>query len=523
MTFIRNQHLKATSLVKAVHVQAWHAMQGDGIAQVNCKTPLDGAVFALEPQLEGESFGLAYLVNFLGGQTLQFDLHVAIPSDMTCRFEISGYATRFQRACAVVDSSGRCIDVGDEISACEAKINDSGQLHLMLKFRSPQSASDWVYVRFSGTNSVSSAKPQILSFQVSPLDTKPHYRLYEPAREYDHATWFAVQAAVVLKNYFHFEFELHRPGAVLTGIELRSPVGVSGLRWVSNTQVQHDGRGPVPERSSASRMSSPALMERFGPQLSYAGHHLYGLLSDFVDWQYMSTIEGDKIANFVLSARFNDGIAVELPLLPAPTPTEGAIQLFKTYLDSMQAGNFVEVGGRGLNSENVRQGLPVGWKYTAIDIHAGTNVDLVGDAHHLSNFLPVQSVDVVFSNDVMEHMLTPWRFVLEANRVLKVGGFFMAVVPSAFPLHAEPWDFWRMSDHAWPAFLNQGTGFELIETGVQGSCCIVPLAISEKSKLFAQSHPAYEHTFAIARKIAEPSTDWTAYDISYAQGEYPRG
>ncbi|TAG26377.1 MAG: methyltransferase domain-containing protein [Burkholderiales bacterium] len=523
MTFINRQFGRLQEAKSGEPVQSWCTSSGDGIVRVNCKLPAADSQSDLAPQALGQRFGLAYLVHFKAGQAMEFRVALSMPEQVRCVIEVCGYATRFQRGFAVFDSNGCCVDRGEEIGLCEAKVvgksDHVNTLDVRLRFRPPQSTSDWVYVLFEGAGL---GYPKITSFTAHELDTQPHYRVYQQAREYDQSTWFAVQAALLFRNYFHFDFEVHRRGASLVGIELKAPVGVTGLRWITGGEVHHDGQGLVPERTSASRMRSPALMEQFGPRHSDVGHQLYGLLTDFVDWQYMSVADSDRFADFSFVARFDDGVKVELPLLPVNPGPDSNMSALKAHLDVMGGGRFVEVGGRGESSECIRQWLPKTWDYTAVDFHGGGNVDVVGDAHHLSQLLPHQSADVVFSADVMEHMLVPWKFVLEANLVLKSGGLFAAVLPSAWPLHAEPWDFWRMSEHAWPALLNEGTGFEIIESGVIGQCAIVPFLPHDKAALRTQSGVGNVHTFAIARKVSEPSASWSAYDIKLTTGKYLR-
>ena len=98
-----------------------------------------------------------------------------------------------------------------------------------------------------------------------------------------------------------------------------------------------------------------------------------------------------------------------------------------------------------------------------MDISAHENVDVVGDAHDLGAAVADGSVAAVYSSEVMEHLVSPLHFVLEANRLLNEGGLFIARAPTTWPLHAEPWDFWRFSHHGWQGLLNAGTGFEILD------------------------------------------------------------
>jgi SAM-dependent methyltransferase len=268
-------------------------------------------------------------------------------------------------------------------------------------------------------------------------------------------------------------------------------------------------------------------MDRFGPQVGAHEHTIFGLIRDPVDLRFVSVAESDALMNFRLMARFSDGAVAELSLVPKAADQEPNA-LWDRVLARIQdlppeAGrNFLEVGGRGEASGIVRTLLGSEWQYRAMDIHPGPNVDLVGDAHHLSELLPAQSVDVVYSSNVMEHFLAPWRFVVEANHVLRVGGLFMAMVPTTWSLHAEPWDFWRMTGHGWPALLNPGTGFQLLESAVLNRSSIVPQLPNLSGRTRAQYDPAYEHTFAIARKVSESRAFWGAYNVAWVAGRYER-
>jgi ubiquinone/menaquinone biosynthesis C-methylase UbiE len=96
----------------------------------------------------------------------------------------------------------------------------------------------------------------------------------------------------------------------------------------------------------------------------------------------------------------------------------------------------------------------------------GPNVDIVGDAHELSKLLPANHFDAAMSLSVFEHLAMPWKVAVELNKVLKLGGFAFLQTHQAFPLHDEPWDFWRISSQAWPALFNQKTGFRIIEAAM---------------------------------------------------------
>ncbi len=83
-------------------------------------------------------------------------------------------------------------------------------------------------------------------------------------------------------------------------------------------------------------------------------------------------------------------------------------------------------------------------KYQGFDIVAGENVDVVGDAHQLSKHFSSKTFDFCFSVSVFEHLMWPWKVVLELNDVMKVGGMVFAQSHPTWPKHEIPWDFFSI-------------------------------------------------------------------------------
>jgi hypothetical protein len=107
--------------------------------------------------------------------------------------------------------------------------------------------------------------------------------------------------------------------------------------------------------------------------------------------------------------------------------------------------------------------IPESWLYTGFDILPGENVDVVGDAHHLSKLLPNGRFRAVWALSVLEHILMPWKLVVELNKVMELGGVGYFHTHQTWPLHDRPWDFWRFSSDAWTGLLNSRNGFEIID------------------------------------------------------------
>lgn len=76
-----------------------------------------------------------------------------------------------------------------------------------------------------------------------------------------------------------------------------------------------------------------------------------------------------------------------------------------------------------------------------IDIFPYKNVDIVADARMLP--FPDNSLDMVISEFLLEHVPDPENVVKEITRVVKSGGYIYIAVPFLHPYHASPDDFKR--------------------------------------------------------------------------------
>jgi len=92
------------------------------------------------------------------------------------------------------------------------------------------------------------------------------------------------------------------------------------------------------------------------------------------------------------------------------------------------------------------------------------------DLHGIAYSLPVGNAmaDTVLCTQVLEHLETPDRALLEFYRVLKPGGHLILTAPQYWSLHEEPRDFFRYTSIGLE-FLMKKAGFEFIELRSQGA------------------------------------------------------
>ncbi len=181
----------------------------------------------------------------------------------------------------------------------------------------------------------------------------------------------------------------------------------------------------------------------------------------------------------------------------------------------------LEIGSRmrsGISNRNAV--VPRHLKFTGIDIMAGDGVDVVGDAHDLTRYFSRNTFDFVYSLNVFEHLLMPWKVVIEMNRVMKKGGLALILTHHAFPLHDIPCDFWRFSDKAWHGLFNAFSGFEVLRTALYDRVRVLPHVVYQGT-YGTQHASAFIHSMVIARKIQNTHLKWDVKVDQILESLYP--
>ena len=208
----------------------------------------------------------------------------------------------------------------------------------------------------------------------------------------------------------------------------------------------------------------------------------------------------------------------------ANDPYHARFAQFMQMVAAMPVPVVVELGARNVSGLLRRGHFPNAGKYVGVDIHPGEGVDIVGDAHRLSDFVAPHSVDALFSFSVFEHLLFPWKVVLEINRVLKPGGVVFVSTHPVWPAHELPWDFWRFPVGGLAGLFSKPLGFELIGAS-EGLAAKVYSLASDAPTRELYRHNANLGVAVIARKIADYDRDRLRWDIDIGEAvttQYPR-
>ena len=210
--------------------------------------------------------------------------------------------------------------------------------------------------------------------------------------------------------------------------------------------------------------------------------------------------------------QFNAGIIIENPGSRFRAPDDCKFELMTTrFRDTVAAegGRLLEIGSRARSGTSYRQWFPDIIDYVGIDIADGPNVDVVGDAHHLSRYVP-SGFRFAFSIAVFEHLLMPWKVAIEMSKVLNMGGRALIISHAAWPLHEEPWDYFRFSVEAWTGLFNKHTGFRIVESQYQYPAVVVPAYANAADQQVMTLGRTYLLSGCVIEKIGTAKVEWDA-------------
>jgi SAM-dependent methyltransferase len=185
-----------------------------------------------------------------------------------------------------------------------------------------------------------------------------------------------------------------------------------------------------------------------------------------VDFSDSILVAGDLEGRSATSAidRGKGGIKRRLvrSLLPTnPVAATNAARFVKLARERSERPKVLIIGGgsKGEGTEELYSDPAL--RLIAFDIYASDLTQLVADAHRAP--LADASVDAVWIQAVLEHVLDPWRVAAEIHRVLAPGGIVYAETPFLQQVHEGAYDFTRFTEsgHRW-LFRH----FELIDSGV---------------------------------------------------------
>ena len=209
----------------------------------------------------------------------------------------------------------------------------------------------------------------------------------------------------------------------------------------------------------------------------------------------------------------DDGpVRAEIPIpasTPAPEDMADRIHAREIELQFINEVNgrqleLMELGGRivGPWTESRRPTYAGAARFVGFDIHPADGVDVVGDAHQMSNLVGRNSFDAIMSTAVFEHLAMPWIVAAEINRTLRLGGLSYQVTMQTWPVHEQPNDFWRFTDEALALLFGPLHGFEVLSAGMAQRIRMYPEDRTANDPRMAM-HPGYGLSWVLSRKVEE--------------------
>ncbi|MCX5567586.1 methyltransferase domain-containing protein [Kaistia nematophila] len=182
-------------------------------------------------------------------------------------------------------------------------------------------------------------------------------------------------------------------------------------------------------------------------------------------------------------------------------------------------GTVLEIGARAVSPLAVLNAgrFAPECKFIGLDIHKAPGVDIVGDAHFLSDHVAAGSLDGVCSYAVIEHLACPWLVAHEINKVLKIGGLTLHAVPHSFPIHEMPNDFWRMSSEGLKILFSPAMGFEVVAAGMTDPVrMLIHPSLRSGPMLDFQLHDGMANAWILARKTSDLPDDAVRWPLERA-------
>ena len=129
------------------------------------------------------------------------------------------------------------------------------------------------------------------------------------------------------------------------------------------------------------------------------------------------------------------------------------------------SGELLDIGCGNKPYESVVAGQVSAYKGCDIIQSSGNRVDILCPANAIP--LASNSFDTVLSTQTIEHVEDHQGLVNEAFRLLKPGGYFIVSGPLYWPLHEEPYDFFRFTRYGFEYIL-QKAGFKVTAIHANG-------------------------------------------------------
>ncbi len=260
---------------------------------------------------------------------------------------------------------------------------------------------------------------------------------------------------------------------------------------------------------SVTRVDRPDLVAALGPDAANWGFSFAAALPERI-------VDRTKFR-----LRFNAGITVDPTERFARHDDGKYTAMLDRFRNMVRPGSsMLEIGSRARSGATYRDWFPAVLDYVGLDVTEGPNVDVIADAHHMTRTIQRQ-FDHMFSMATFEHILMPWKVALEMNALLRDGGTALIISHGAWPLHEQPWDFFRFSIESWRGIFNAHTGFRVLDAQYQYGAAVVPQYLHSHHHAEMSLGDAYLLSGCLVERAGPAKVRWDAeasevYDMGYS-------
>ena len=157
-------------------------------------------------------------------------------------------------------------------------------------------------------------------------------------------------------------------------------------------------------------------------------------------------------------------------------------------LSSVAHGRLLDLGCGCKPYEVFRPSAVTEW--VGFDVPSNTAADVHGHADALP--FDANCFDAVLCTEVLEHLPEPALAIAEMDRVLRPGGHVILTTPLYFPIHEEPYDFFRYTPYGL-RHLFENAGFEIVSTrALATGARLIATAINTTLNDFGKQLPSAE-------------------------------
>ena len=192
---------------------------------------------------------------------------------------------------------------------------------------------------------------------------------------------------------------------------------------------------------------------------------------------------------------------------------------YLTEIANKKGMKILEVGSREVTGQSDARDRFSNAEYIGFDYYPGPNVDVVGDAHKLSQYFGGQKFDLIYSCACFEHFAMPWLVAVEMAKLLKVGGVVFVETHFSFCSHQRPWHFFQFSDMALRVLFSPAMGIECIEAGMSNPIVGRFTSLADEYLRFKRVSALYCHSEFLGRKTSEVSNfSWSEIELQKVVG-----